>query len=94
MIQNQESEEILEITQDEIEDSLKDMRNNKSRGDEKISTENLKLEGSALLKILRKLYNACLRNSRTPDQWSKSIIILLHKKEDISQIENLAIADI
>lgn len=55
MIQNQESEEILEITQDEIEDSLKDMRNNKSLGDDKISTENLKLEGSALLKILRKL---------------------------------------
>lgn len=88
VIQNQGSEDIPEITQDEINNCLKDMKNNKSPGDDEISTENIKLGGPALLKILCKLYNACLRNSITPEQWSKSIIILLHKKGDITQIEN------
>ncbi|KAH1028359.1 hypothetical protein HUJ05_001719 [Dendroctonus ponderosae] len=88
VIQNQGSEDIPEITQDEINNCLKNMKNNKSPADDKMSTENIKLGGSALLKIVSKLYNACLRNSITPDQWNKSIIILLHKKGDIAQIEN------
>ncbi|KAH1028465.1 hypothetical protein HUJ05_001819 [Dendroctonus ponderosae] len=87
VIQNQGSEVIPETTQDEINNCLKDMKNNKSPGDDEIFTEKIKLGGSAL-KILCKLYNACLRNSITPDQWNKSIIILLHKKGDIAQIEN------
>jgi len=49
------------------------MKNNKSPGNDEFSTENIKLGGSALMKILCKLYNACLRNYITLDQWNKSI---------------------
>ena len=87
-VQNQGSEDIPEITKDEINNCLKDMRNNKTPGEDDITIENIKLGGTQLLIILCKLYNACLRNSTTPDQWNKAIIVLLHKKGDIAQIQN------
>lgn len=87
-IKNQGSDDIPDVTLEEIENSLRDMKSNKSPGEDGVSTENIKLGGTALLKILCKLYNACLRNCTTPEQWNKATMILIHKKGDIAQLQN------
>ncbi|KAH1028539.1 hypothetical protein HUJ05_001892 [Dendroctonus ponderosae] len=72
------SEDIPDITLDEINNNLKGMMKNQSPGGDRVSIENIQMGGTALLKILCKLYNACLRNTTTPEQWDKAIIILQH----------------
>lgn len=70
--QNQGSDDIPEITEDEINNFLKDMKNNKSPGDDKISTGNIKLGGSAVLKY-------CV--NYTMIVWNKSIIKFSSRKK-------------
>lgn len=56
------------------------MKKSKLSRDEGVSIKNIKMEEAAVLKILCKLYNACLRSTTMPEQWDKVITILLHKK--------------
>ncbi|XP_072394776.1 uncharacterized protein [Diabrotica undecimpunctata] len=59
-IQNQGSEELPDITEEEIELELKGMKTSKSPGQDGIVSEMLKLGREYVIKALKTLYNACL----------------------------------
>jgi len=85
---NQGSEDIPEITLEEIRNSLKEMKNNKAPGEDGVVIEAVKLGGETLLKWIKNLFNLCLENGIIPSQWNNAITILLHKKGDITELEN------
>lgn len=87
-IQNQGSEEIPEISVDETTACLEEMKNNKSPGDDGIAIEAIKEGGTSLMDTIVKLFNACLWQGITPSQWNNAIIIIMHKKGDITNLGN------
>ena len=87
-VTNQGSEEMPDITPNEVRKALQAMKNNKSPGEDGIVTEAIKLAGSGLLGALARLFNKCLSEATTPTQWNNAEIILLHKKRDIEDLKN------
>lgn len=88
VIQNVGSEELPDITEEEIESAIKCMKNNKTPGEDGIVSEMIKLGGRCVIKTLRTLYNACLFGGSTPEKWNNAVMIILHKKGDITDIGN------
>lgn len=87
-ILNQGSEEIPEITVHEIQKSIFEMKNNKSPGEDEVVVEALKLGGEKLLQSIKVLFNECLIQGKTPQQWNNATITLIHKKGDITNLAN------
>lgn len=67
ILQNEVPNDIPDITREEINNCLKEQKQNAS-------------PGTALISALCKLYHACLRNSTTPYHSDRVIIILLKQK--------------
>ncbi|XP_072375816.1 uncharacterized protein, partial [Diabrotica undecimpunctata] len=87
-VQNVGSEDIPEITIEEVSKSLNRMKNNKAAGDDQIVIEAVKVGGKTVLKALTQLYNLCLSKEVTPSQWNKAVIVVMHKKGDIRELKN------
>lgn len=85
---NQGSEEMPDITVHEIRGAIREMKNNKSPGNDGIVIEAIKLAGRETLRALARLFNKCLIEATTPTQWSNAEVILLHKKGDITDLSN------
>ena len=85
---NQGSEELLEITIQEIELSLKEMKNNKAPGQDQIAIEAVKLGGKTLLEKIKDLFNLCLFNGSVPKNWDDILMVLFFKKGDLADMEN------
>lgn len=64
------------------------MKNNKAPGEDGIVIESVKLGGETLLKSIKDLFNLCLEDGIIPSQWNNAEMILLHKKGDITELEN------
>ena len=77
-----------EITQDEVEFSLRNFKNGKSPGEDGIQSELLKLGGEEIHKVLAKLYNECLKQRKIPATWNNATMILIFKKGDKNDIKN------
>src|SRR5277367_2889726 len=64
------------------------MKNNKAPGDDGIVIDIIKEGGQELYQHIAKLFTNCLSKHKTPEAWNNSIIILLHKKRYIKDINN------
>lgn len=85
---NQGSEELPDISLEEIKFALKKTKNNKTPGEDAVVADAIKIGGPYLLKKIRALFNLCLSNSTIPEKWHNATAILLHKKGDITELEN------
>lgn len=63
------------------------MKYNTANSDDGL-VEALKTDGTVLLKAICNLFDACLKNETARSQWNPAIIIILHKKEDIINMQN------
>src|SRR6218665_3896646 len=52
----------------------------KSPGNDKITGEMIKGGGEIVAKELHKIINEAWKEGRTPEEWKKSILVILHKK--------------
>ena len=78
-----------EIIAAEVEGILRNLKNNKSGGEDKIVNEQLKYgQGTGLVKWLVLLFNKILQTQKIPTDWKTSNIILLHKKGDKHVVDN------
>jgi len=81
-IKNVGSEEIPEITRTELQAVLKELKNRKSPGQDRITSEMLKAGGIVLEEAMCVLLNKCLEQGKIPETWQNAEIILLFKKGD------------
>jgi len=64
------------------------MKNKKSPGEDGVPCEAIKTGGDTLLKTITALFNKCLELEKIPIAWENAVITLLHKKGDITKLEN------
>ena len=75
-------------SEDEIRLSVKHLKAEKKPGPDSIIPEFFMYGGETLLPILIKLFNRLFKNGEYPDNWTESIIVTLHKKGDVNNVEN------
>ena len=88
VIMNVGSEDLPDITVDEVKAAVDEMKNKKSPGEDGVPIEAIKLGGDSLLSAITTLFNQCLQWEMIPKQWENAEITLLHKKGDITKLEN------
>ncbi|GBP79249.1 Craniofacial development protein 2 [Eumeta japonica] len=88
-LEDDERGDIPDFLQSEIEKAIQSQKNDKTPGPDQITNKMLKIAITIPenLKKLKGMYNTILRTELMPLQWTKSTIILLHKKGDRDNIE-------
>lgn len=82
------TDETLQIEEQEVEQALKKLKNRKSAGKDGIQNELLKYGGTKLTSELTKFINKIIQESRIPEEWRTSIMILLFKKGEKTDPNN------
>ena len=77
---NVEHELNKNITYSEVVDAIRNLNNGKSSGTDRILPEMLKKGGQPVVNYLLQLYNVIYNSRRFPLEWSKSIVVPIHKK--------------
>ena len=75
-------------TELEVKNSINTLKNRKSPGWDKITTEVLKAGGEHMVKMLQHIFRQIWEDGVTPEEWSKSLINPIHKKGDKLNPEN------
>ena len=78
----------VEITNEELLKSIKQLRNNASGGPDLLLNEFFKNASNVLLPYLHKLFNSCLARGYFPDSWSEGHIVPIFKSGDTSDPGN------
>jgi hypothetical protein len=71
-----------EILNEELENIIQDLPNNKAAGPSKIKYEMLKHLGHRGIRTLRTLFNLFLQKSKTPLSWKQSLLYLIPKGKE------------
>ena len=69
------------FTEDEIQKSIRNLKNNKSPGIDNVLNEYIKCTQTVLLPIYVKLFNLILSSGYIPKNWSEGIIIPIYKNK-------------
>ena len=77
-----------DITEGEIEATLKKMKNGKATGNDDIKIETMKAGGSILIRELAKLFTDCLKHRKIPTTWKNARMIIIFKKGNRKDIKN------
>ena len=75
-------EEFSPITQTEVANAVKQLKNRKSPGIDGITAELIKSGGTMMVKILVKLFNQVIESEVPPRDWSRMMVTPIHKKGD------------
>lgn len=78
----------VDITEDEVKESLKHARCGKAAGPDGIINEVLKAAQSSIVLFLTKYFNAIFSKGVFPSEWTKATIFPLHKKGDLNNPDN------
>ena len=85
-----------EITVNELEQALKELKKRKSTGPDNISNEILKTKSRHMHKSMLHLFNVILRNGNYPKSWMYNIITPIYKTGDPNDVQNyrgIAVSD-
>lgn len=77
-----------EFLKREVEYVIKNLKDNKATGHDKITNEQFKFGGNALTLKLTEIFNEILKTQLIPQDWKKSDIILVFKKGNKHDIAN------
>jgi len=80
--------EVLEPNQEEIEQIVNTLKNNKSPGEDNINSELLNIGGKDFLKTIQFLIAKVWRSEQIENDWRMAIICPIFKKGDPSRVEN------
>ena len=92
---NSRTQQYDPITTDTVARHIRNCKSNQVTGPDEIFAEHLKTLTLDLAEPLALLFNECLRNNTIPQQWRKSIIVVLHKgkgkKDDPNNYRGIAL---
>ena len=88
VVQTSAEDSVPEVLHSEIQLAVKQMKNNKAPGDDGVVIDIVKEGGEVLHKQLARLFTNCLNQRTIPPEWNNAIIVLLHKKGDVKDINN------
>ena len=77
-----------EITTFEVRLAIKQMKKGKAPGPDNITLDLIADADEPIHVRLAQLFNKCLKESKTPEEWNKAILILLYKKGDPRDMNN------
>ena len=77
-----------EITEQEIRQAVKKLKNKKAAFVEKIRNEMIKASLESLMPVFIKLFNLILRSGKMPDMWCQGLITPIYKSGDRSDPTN------
>lgn len=78
----------IEIGKKELEQVIKELKNGKAPGFDKITTEMMKNIGQKGRDILLHIINACIEKQTFPTDWQKALIVPIFKKGDVKDCNN------
>ena len=76
------------ILEGEVRRAIQRLKNNKSPGNDGITGEMIKHGGDIIIQEMHQLCNAIWKEGRTPAEWKKSILVVLHKKGSALECNN------
>ena len=82
------TEHIPPITEQEVENSIKRLSNRNAPGIDGITSELIKSGGDMMITILKILFNKIIKTEKSPEDWFKMMITIIHKKGDKLSSEN------
>ena len=82
------TEEPQNILYSEVEEAIRTLKRNKSPGLDGITVEMIQADGEQLVRQIHQLCNKAWSESTIPEEWSKSILVPIPKKGDLSQCAN------
>jgi hypothetical protein len=80
--------EVEEITIDDVEKAIRNLKNNKAAGTDGIRSELIKYGGYNLLNRISDLVRKIWKEERIPEEWKETIIVPIHKRGDTDKCEN------
>lgn len=78
----------MPITENEVFEAIRKLKNGKACGVDNIMPEMLKLTGNVSIGFMTKLFNVIFDEGIYPDEWSKAIIVPIFKKGDKNETNN------
>ncbi|CAG9094113.1 unnamed protein product [Plutella xylostella] len=85
---NIEQEKLPKILETEVEYAIRQLKKEKSPGEDSITNDTILAMIEPLTPHLTKLYNDIITQNKTPEEWKISLITLLYKKGDPKLIDN------
>jgi hypothetical protein len=80
--------EVEEITIENVEQAIRNLKNNKAAGTDGIHSELIKYRGYKLLNRIYELVRQFWEEERIPAEWKETIIVSIHKRGDRDKCEN------
>lgn len=77
-----------DITETEIKEIVKNLKNGKAPGEDKTTTEMFKYMRERDLRILTNMYKRIWKEENIPEEWTTSLIVPIFKKGDKKQCNN------
>ncbi|KAK3546297.1 hypothetical protein QTP70_025706 [Hemibagrus guttatus] len=86
---NSVEQKVDKIRKDEVRKALKRMKSGKAVGPDDIPVEVWKCLGEAAVEFLTSLFNRVLESERMPEEWRRSVLVLIFKnKGDVQSCSN------
>ena len=76
------------ITIKELQEVIKNLKNGKAPGEDKITTEMIKKMGTEGTEVLLKIYNRVWQEEQIPKDWQTALIVPIYKKGDKKDCNN------
>ena len=80
--------EVEEITIEDVEKAVRNLKNNKVPGTDGMQSELIKYGGYRLLNRIYELVRQIWEEERIPAEWKETIIVPIHKRGDRDKCEN------
>ena len=85
---DEQSELNLNITEEEIKKSIKNLKSDKSAGPDELVSEMFNYGTNNILVYLKRLFDTIFTNFQFPEMWTKSTIIPINKKGSFQKPDN------